>query len=214
MDPANSYFRATLSRRALLRIAAASVVPGRAFCDARLAGTVSALDGEAYAEGAGDRRNLDANSRIFIGDLVGTGMQSRVGLQLGQTQLRLGPDARVRIDTFVTNAGGVLELQSGSMVFDSGGKRMTRGLAVRSPFALIAVRGTHFFAGSSGGMFGVFVAHGRIRVTAARQTVELTDGMGTNIAYRGAPPTLPATWSSGRIQNSLDLTAFGTPAIF
>jgi ferric-dicitrate binding protein FerR (iron transport regulator) len=88
------------------------------------------------------------------------------------------------------------------MLFDGAGGQ-SRRISVRSPFALIAVRGTRFFAGPSPGVFGVFVARGRVRVTAAGKAVELTEGMGTNIAHPGAPPTDPAAWGAERIQQAL-----------
>jgi ferric-dicitrate binding protein FerR (iron transport regulator) len=76
---------------------------------------------------------------------------------------------------------------------------------VRSPFALIAVRGTHFFAGPSWGAFGVFVARGRVRVAASGRQVELKDDEGTDIMHPGAAPTPPAEWSSDRIRDAIDL---------
>jgi ferric-dicitrate binding protein FerR (iron transport regulator) len=126
-----------------------------------------------------------------------------LALRLGAgTKLNLGAEARVRLDNFIANAGGVLELQSGTMLFD-GDKQRGRGIAVRSPFALIAVRGTRFFAGPSANVFGVFVARGRVSVMAAGRQVEVREGMGTNIAHPGAPPTDPTAWGEGRIQQAL-----------
>ena len=92
--------------------------------------------------------------------------------------------------------------QGGAMLFD-GEAQNGRGISVRSPFALIAVRGTRFFAGPSAGVFGVFVARGRVSVTAAGRQVELKQGQGTNIANSGAPATDPANWGEGRIRQAL-----------
>ena len=52
----------------------------------------------------------------------------------------------------------------------------------RSPFALIAVRGTLFFAGPSNGVFGVFVGRGFVEVTGGDRTVVIRPGLA---------PTLP-----------------------
>jgi ferric-dicitrate binding protein FerR (iron transport regulator) len=190
-----------ISRRALLGVAAAAAIPAQAW--AAPAGSVLAVEGRGFAEAGAVWRELSAKSNVFIGDLVGTGISSRLAMQLGaSTLVRLGPEARVQIDSFIVNAGGVLDLQSGAMLFD-GPPQQSRGISVRSPFALIAVRGTRFFAGPSRGVFGVFVARGRVRVTAGGRRVELAQGMGTNIASPGMPPTDPTAWGGERIREAL-----------
>ena len=193
--------KAAISRRALLGAAAACVMPIHA--RAAAAGSVLAVQGQGFAEAGAARRELSAKSNVFIGDLVGTGVSSRLAMQLGAaTLVRLGPEARVQIDSFIVNAGGVLDLQGGALLFD-GPPQKSRGISVRSPFALIAVRGTRFFAGPSRGVFGVFVARGRVRVTAGGRRVDLSQGMGTNIASPGEPPTDPTAWGADRIREAL-----------
>ena len=45
--------------------------------------------------------------------------RSRAALQLGRdTSLRLGANARVRIDRFIVSAGGVLTLEAGPLLLD------------------------------------------------------------------------------------------------
>lgn len=194
---------AVMSRRAFLGAPAACLLPVRVFGAAAAAGSVEALVGKGFAESAGVRRDLAAGSDLFVGDLVGTGGRSRLTLRLGTTtRIKLGAEARVRIDSFIVDAGGVLELQGGAMLFD-GEPQNGGGISVRSPFALIAVRGTRFFAGPSAGVFGVFVVRGRVEVTAAGRQVEVTEGKGTNIAEPGAPPTEPANWGENRIRQAL-----------
>ena len=74
---------------------------------------------------------------------------------------------------------------------------------MRSLFGLIAIRGTRVFAGPSNGVFGVFVVHGSVDVTAAGKTVKVDRGFGTNIAKPGDPPTDPAAWKPPRIRAAL-----------
>ena len=168
------------------------------------AGLVTALVGEGFAEAGVSRRDLEQNSQVFVGDLVGTGSESRLAIRLGEvTQLKLGADVRVRIDSFIANAGGVLELRNGPLQIDSEARRLSRGLSIRSPFGSIAVRGTHFFAGPSAGVFGVFVFRGSVRVTAAGRQVNVTEGKGTNIERVGSRPTAPATWGEERIRRAV-----------
>src|SRR5215469_1547361 len=66
------------------------------------AGTVEALRGEATAQAGSGIRPLAQNASVLVGDLVATGAQSAVALRLGSaTQVRLGPEARLRIDRFL-----------------------------------------------------------------------------------------------------------------
>ena len=75
-------------------------------------------------------------------------------------------------------------------------------VTVRSPFGLMAVRGTRFFAGPSNGVFGVFVERGSVLVVGVQTAVLVTSGFGTNIARPGAEPTDSAAWGAARIANA------------
>ena len=128
---------------------------------AERAGTVEDVKGEAFADAATVRRALDRAAPLFLGDEVGTGIESRLGMRLGRdTTIRLGEKARLKIDRFLVNAGGDVTLQSGPLLFDRPTGGRPAAMRIRSPFALIAVRGTRFFAGPSNGRFGVFVERG------------------------------------------------------
>jgi hypothetical protein len=76
---------------------------------------------------------------------------------------------------------------------------------VRSPFGLIAVRGTRFFAGPSDDVFGVFVARGVVTVVGQYTAVEVREGLGTDIVRPGAEPTPPHPWGAARIERALAL---------
>jgi len=112
---------------------------------AERAGTVEDVKGEAFAEAAAVRRALDRAAPLFLGDTVGTGVESRLGMRLGRdTTIRLGEKARLKIDRFLVNAGGDVTLQSGPLLFDGPPGSGRTPMRIRSPFALIAVRGTLF----------------------------------------------------------------------
>jgi ferric-dicitrate binding protein FerR (iron transport regulator) len=171
---------------------------------AERAGTVEDVKGEAFAEAAAVRRALDRAAPLFLGDTVGTGVESRLGMRLGRdTTIRLGEKARLKIDRFLVNAGGDVTLQSGPLLFDGPPGSGPAPMRIRSPFALIAVRGTRFFAGPSNGRFGVFVERGSVAVIAAGQRVVLHDGEGTDVASPGARPTPVRRWQPPRIQAAL-----------
>ena len=193
------------NRRWLLRCGAlalpflAALRPARA---AEQVGSVEDVTGEAFAELESVRRALNRAVPIFLNEEVVTGAASRLTMQLGRnTTVKLGEQARLRIDRFLVDAGGEMTLRSGPMLFD--GQPRRAGVQVRSPFALIAVRGTRFFAGPSNDRFGVFVARGSVTGSAAGQEVILHEGEGTDIVSPGSPPTPVKRWAPERIRAAL-----------
>lgn len=193
------------NRRRLLRYGAlalpiiAALVPARA---AEQVGSVEDVAGDAFAELESVRRTLNRALPIFLNEEVITGAASRLAMRLGRnTTVRLGEQARLRIDRFLVDAGGEMTLRSGPMLFD--GQPRRAGVQVRSPFALIAVRGTRFFAGPSNDRFGVFVARGSVTVSASGQQVILHEGEGTDIVSPGWPPTPVKRWAPERIRAAL-----------
>lgn len=192
--------RRLIDRRRLLLVAGLSLVAFPAAAQrAEQAGAVDALTGTAFAETGSERRTLGRSAPVFIGDKVATELNSRLAMLLGtNTTLRLGERTSVTIDRFIVNAGGEIVLNSGRLLFD----RPSTGPAVqiRSPYGLIAVRGTKFFAGMLDDKFAVFVERGRVDVSAARRTVSLAAGQGTDIARRGAPPSEVKAWGAPRIK--------------
>ena len=165
-------------------------------------GSVEDVTGEAFGELEAARRTLDRAAPVFLSEEVVTGVASRLGMRLGgSTTVRLGEQARLKIDRFLVEAGGEMTLRSGPMLFD--GRPRRGGVQIRSPYALIAVRGTRFFAGPSNDRFGVFVARGLVTVTSAGQQVSLREGEGTDIASPGAAPTPVKRWGPERIRAAL-----------
>jgi hypothetical protein len=198
--------QAGLARRAVLGIAGASVLAFSAAPSLARdrAGSVEEMWGEAFAEADKQRRRLETAAPVFIADDVSTGSGSRLSIRLGRdTVVRLGELARLTIDRFIENAGGVLTLNAGPLLFDKPSGSSPRPLNIRSSFGLIAVRGTNFFAGPSNGVFGVFVARGRVEVSAAGRQVVLVDAQGTDIRRPGEPPTAPAFWKPPRIEAAM-----------
>ena len=193
-----------MSRRALLRslVGAGLGVPAAAATEP--AGAVETSRGECYAQTAAARRALEPAAAIFIGDAVGTGAQSALSMRLGAaTQVKLGPEARLRVDRFVANAGGVLILERGAMIYDHDPGSGPSDVAVRGPFGLLAVRGTRFFAGPSNDVFGVFVERGAVTVVGQNTSVVVNSGFGTDIARPGAEPEPPHAWGAARIASAM-----------
>src|SRR5215467_3208246 len=166
-------------------------------------GSVEDVTGEAFAELESVRRMLNRAAPVFLSEEVVTGVASRLGMRLGRdTMVRLGEQARLKIDRFLVDAGGDMTLRSGPLLFDRPPGRAPAAV-IRSPFALIAVRGTRFFAGPSNGRFSVFVARGSVAVISAGQQVIVRGGEGTDIASPGTPPTPVKRWAPERIRAAL-----------
>lgn len=164
------------------------------------AGAVDSLFGLAQAEIAKTERKLAQGDSVFVGDTVMTAFQSRVSMQMGEaTRIRLGENARLRIDRYLMGVGGTLTLGSGPMLFDRPSGARPEALKIRGAFGVIAVRGTRFFAGPSQGKLAVFVDRGSVSVTSGGSTVTLVAGEGTDVTRPGAPPTEPKSWGHGRI---------------
>jgi hypothetical protein len=192
------------SRRTLLFGAAATLAGSPLAAQDAAAGKIASLHGDAFAEGTSTRRSLQPAADVFVGDLVETDASSGLIMQLGKTTtVKLGALAKFRIDKFVINAGGTLDLEQGAMLVDRNDDAKKESLQVRSPFGLIAVRGTMFFAGPSNNVFGVFVGRGAVAVTSGGETVNLRVGQGTDIAKPGAPPSAPKGWGQDRVAAAL-----------
>ena len=203
---------ASIRRRLLLSGAPAVLLPGGAWGAAATAGHVEEVRGEVTAELASRSRMLIPPGEIFVGDAVATAENARAALRLGRdTLLRLGASARVRIDRFIVNAGGVLNLEAGPLLLDKAPGGRDGPVQVRGAFGLITIRGTRIFVGPSQGTIGIFVVNGVITVAARGESFALQTGEGTNIVLAGngtsnrglaAAPTQPAPWSEARIREA------------
>src|SRR5690348_1065321 len=108
-----------MERRALLTGLAAAWCAGPGASAAEPAGQVETSRGECFAQTAAERRVLAPAAAVYVGDAVGTGVQSALAMHLGAaTEVKLGAEARLRIDRFLVNAGGVLVLEGGGMLYD------------------------------------------------------------------------------------------------
>lgn len=183
---------------------AAALAATAALSDTLPAGEVLALQGRAEAVQAEGLRALSPKDAVFVGDAVSTAAASRLSIRLGpDTTVRMGENTRLSIDEFLAEAGGEIVLDAGALLVDKDPESVARPLKVESAFGQIAVRGTEFFVGPSKGVFAVFVARGRVTVSAAGVSVTLGAGEGTDIARPGAPPSPPVKWGQPRIDAAL-----------
>lgn len=198
--------RLRIDRRGLLGLGSlAMAAPGSALAqEPPPVGSVRAVAGRAEAERGTQLRVLAQAGSVFSGDRITTGAGARAIFALGAaTELRLGAEARIRIDRFLINAGGIIDLDGGAIFVDKDPAAPGGSLSLRSSHGLIAVRGTRFYAGPSNGLFGVFVERGAVAVAGGGRQVVVRAGEGTDVASPGAAPTDPKTWGQRRIQAAL-----------
>src|SRR5438128_12584175 len=104
-----------LSRRSVLAMPAIMIFR-EAEAAATEIGVASDIRGSVVARTVAATRNLRVGSPLILKDSVETAAESFAGLELaGRTSVRLGSHARLLIDQFVADAGGVLELGEGAM---------------------------------------------------------------------------------------------------
>jgi ferric-dicitrate binding protein FerR (iron transport regulator) len=203
---------APIPRRALacglLLLAGAAPAPRRI-------GEAIEVTGTARAERPGSNRVLAAAAPLGEGDTLVTAAESRLRARLaGEIELRLGALSRLLLDSVPAapraGAGTVLRHAAGPFWFTRPEGAPRSPVAVVSPAALIAVRGTSFWGGELDGVFRVFVARGEAEVTAGGRRILLAAGLGTEIV--GGVPIPPQAWPQERINRALASVGAGPGA--
>src|ERR1700743_2683102 len=135
-------------RREALALCAGALILGSlgAAFAAEEAGSVTDLAGSATASAGGKTRELAISEAVLVGDLIKTAQEARLGLFLGgRTKMRLGAPTRPRLDRYIVDAGGELDFTKGTIKFAHNGKSPDGNLRFKTPYGLIAVRGTVFY---------------------------------------------------------------------
>lgn len=142
------------ARSLLLGLCAVLIVVGAFPAPARAvdAGMIKRSRGTASIERAGQRVAATAGTRVQEGDVIVTGADGSVGITFtDNTLLSIGPDSRLTIDRYafdpVTEKGSFdTSLQHGTLAGVSGkiAKQSPASMKVRTPAALLGVRGTEF----------------------------------------------------------------------
>src|SRR5260370_32473412 len=104
-------------------------------------GSVEDVKGEAFAELDAVRRTLDRAAPVFLADEVVTGAASRLGMRLGgNTTIRLGEQARLKIDRFLVDAGGGVKLRPSAVVFVRPARRPPAAAENPNPLSPVGCR--------------------------------------------------------------------------
>jgi len=135
---------------AFLTLLTWTLVPATALADD--VGIVKVSKGTAAIERVGQRLPVPVGAKVREGDVVITGADGSVGITFGDnTLLSIGPDSSLAIDRFAfdpTTHKGAFEtsLNRGTLAAVSGkiAKQSPDAMKVRTPAAVLGVRGTEF----------------------------------------------------------------------
>jgi hypothetical protein len=129
-------------------------------------------------------------SPVHMNDRLRTGANARLQVTFRDgSLLTLGENANVVVDRFAFNPGQskgevALSATRGALRF-AGGKieqMASKKVTVTTPQAALAVRGTHFWAGTINGQYGVLLLNGKLGVSNRAGAVTLSrPGWGTDI---------------------------------
>lgn len=137
----------------LLALAVSALAPALARAEAPAAiGQVKTTSGAVTLLRGGVSRDVRTGDRVFQSDVLSTGADGSVGITFADDSiLSLGPDSRLSLDAFrfdTTTHEGVFEasLEQGTLSVKSGGiaRQTPEAMRVRTPAALLGVRGTEF----------------------------------------------------------------------
>jgi hypothetical protein len=180
-------------------------------------GAVTRIQGEASGTLGNTTRPLSQDASIFRNEVLSTGEAARLEVTFtDNTRLTLGEKAKLTLGTYVFNpAAGRRTIRFaviGALRFLSGqvSKLMTSRISVTTPFAVVGVRGTDFFAGPIDDQaLGVLLIEGAVRVSnAAGQRILNRPGQGTNIAGPGTAPGPVTVWPPAKVNRALAAVAF------
>ena len=134
----------------LMPLLAWTLLPTTAFGDD--VGVIKVSKGTATIERSGQRLPVPVGTKVREGDVVITGADGSVGITFGDNSLlSVGPDSSLAIDRFTfdsTTHKGAFEtsLSRGTLAAVSGkiAKQSPDAMKVRTPAAVLGVRGTEF----------------------------------------------------------------------
>jgi ferric-dicitrate binding protein FerR (iron transport regulator) len=180
-----------------------------------IAGTVARLQGSAIAMQDAVPRILAPDSPVYIGDVLSTGPDSRLEIQMVDDGIfTMGERTTFMVIDYTFGGGtpnGLLRLLSGAVNAASGKLAKAAGaqFTLEANSATIGIRGTDFWAGELDGVFQVGVWSGAVVVKNRGGEVEIRrPNYGTRVVDQEASPTEPQPWSETTILRARALTAF------
>jgi ferric-dicitrate binding protein FerR (iron transport regulator) len=191
-----------------------AVTAGHGALAAEAVGLVERVKGVASATLGALSRPLMDGSDVFEGDKIVTGPSTRLRLKLNDgTTLTLGDNSTILIELAGTGGdqGSILELIEGVFLAATGAvaSLSSDSLTVKTPSAILGVRGTTIWGEQKPGQLGICLLAGtRVTVTTAMGTVILDQEQFGSDIVQGQPPSAPKRWSAERLAASGAKVAF------
>lgn len=174
---------------------------------------VERLHGEAWIERGALRQMLAPAALVARDDQLQTGPNSRLQLSLTDGgSLSLGENTSLRASTVSETPSrslGQLDLKGAfrmvSGAFQAKGKQEWM---IKTPVAVIGIRGTDFFAGPIDGLLDVMVISGLVEVTNSAGRVMLEPAQGTVVSDVSTAPSVPIIWGQAKVQRAFSMVDF------
>ena len=193
----------------LLALLASPAAPG---AEQGSAGEVVLLRGTATVTQDGRTLKLYRGASVLVGDQLRTGNNARLKLRMiDGTDIALGENSEFIVHAYEldTDAGigkATLELTRGFFRAITGKitKLREKSFQVKTPLAVIGVRGTDFWGEQSASRFRVAMLSGTaIVVSNDYGSVEITEaGLGTEVTAPGQAPRAPFRWTPEQIKQA------------
>jgi hypothetical protein len=144
----------------LISLALASLALGGGASAAEQIGQIKTLSGTVTIERGKAPEPARIGDRVFQSDTLVTGKDGSVGLTFADnSMMSLGPNSKLALDEFrfdTTTHEGVFNasLKSGTLAVKSGDivRQTPEAMHIRTPAALLGVRGTHFVVSAKSGL--------------------------------------------------------------
>ncbi len=177
-------------------------------------GSVVKLKGSAIAMQDAVPRILKAQAPILMGDVISTGKNSRVAIQMiDDAQFNLGARTNFVVEEYflkAENSNAAVRLLSGAVGIVTGkiASLDSRPFQLKTATATIGVRGTTFWGGELDGQLQFALLKGKgILVENKAGAVEINHiGHGTSVKDENSAPTPPKKWGGGKLARAAAMT--------
>lgn len=190
-----------------------------ALAGAEPAGTVTRIQGQAWAEAAGKRRELAKGDAVLAQDNLGTGPGARLEVRLADaTTLTLGENSEARLQDFAFAPQGkaaslLLDVGKGAFRVITGeiAKRNPEAFRVLLPEGTIGIRGTDFWGGNLPGHgVGVLLISGSAVEVCTKAGCETLDSplAGVMLPDPKLPPQSKGAWAAHKVDAAMATVSF------
>ncbi len=181
-----------------------------------LSGSVTKLQGPATLETQGASRAVALGEPVRVGDILRTGAKARLELtMIDGSGIILSEDTTFTVETFSPPSGsarfslgqGAFRAVTGAIVSGS-----TPVFEVRTPIAVIGIRGTDFWGGFfAADELAVFMVSGKGLVVsnAAGSQLITQPGQGITVRSATAAPEPAVLWKQPKIDRAIQTVTFG-----